>query len=493
MINTSTTKHFFAVDLGATSGRTILGTLQDGKLTMEEISRFKHGIVRMCGHYYWDIYHLYKEVISGLKVVAQKGIVPDSIGIDTWGVDFVLVGKDGQILRTPYSYRDPHTNDALEYYFQMVPKERVYEISGIQFMNFNSLFQLAAMKKHADSALSIADKILFLPDALSYLLTGKMVTERTILSTSAFMDARTGKVSNELLSPLGLSDQYFAPIVQPGHLIGTLSQEVQLLTGLGSVPVVAVAGHDTGSAVAAVPATEDGFAYLSSGTWSLMGIEIQAPVINQDSYAKNFTNEGGIDNTTRLLKNICGMWILERCREEWQDAPKSYDTLYEETQKVAPFRSFIFPDAPEFANPVSMVEAIKNFCQTTGQSVPSSYREQARCIFDSLAMRYREVFEMLQSFSNIHIDRLHIIGGGTQNYLLNQFTANAINIPVYAGPVEATAIGNIMVQAKSNGLVGNLKEMRKVISQCVSPQCYLPKDTDIWDKAFCRYKLVTKK
>ncbi len=488
----SKTYHFVAIDLGATSGRTILGSLTDGKLSMKEITRFKHLIYKMSGHYYWDIYHLYDEILKGLREVAKLNIPVESIGIDTWGVDFVLIGKDGQLLRTPYSYRDPHTANAMEEYFKLVPKNRVYEISGIQFMNFNSLFQLSAMVHHGDPALKVTDKILFLPDALSYLLTGEMVTERTILSTSSFMDAKTGEISSELLSPLGISTKQFAPIVQPGHTIGTLTADIQRQTGLGAVPVIAVAGHDTGSAVAAIPADEEGYAYLSSGTWSLMGIETRKPIISEQSYTMNFTNEGGLDNTTRVLKNICGMWILECCRKEWTDAPQSYDKLYEQTQQTEGFKTFIFPDAPEFAAPLSMTEAIRQYCIRTKQPVPESYTEQARCIFDSLAMRYRQVFEMLQELAPFKINKLHIIGGGCQNYLLNQYTANAIGIPVYTGPVEATSIGNIIVQAKAANLVSNLIEMRKIVADSIEMNTYLPQDKEIWEKEYQNYLKATK-
>lgn len=479
--------HFFAVDLGATSGRTIVGSLSENKLKITELTRFKHPLIQMSGHYYWDIYFLYGEIIRGLKETVRQNIKIDSIGIDTWGVDFVLIGKDGQILRTPYSYRDPHTANAKEWYFNLVPQHRVYEISGIQFMDFNSLFQLSAMVRDKDSALSVADKILFLPDALSYLLTGKMVTERTILSTSSFMDAQTGDISEELLAPLGIRKEQFAPVVQPGHVIGTLTPDIQKQTGLGPIPVVSVAGHDTGSAVAAVPAKNENYAYLSSGTWSLMGIETKSPIISDKSYEMNFTNEGGLENTTRVLKNICGMWILENCRKEWQDAPESYDQLYKETEHAEGFRSFIFPDAPEFANPDSMTEAIKTYCKRTNQPIPVTYIEQSRCIFDSLAMRYRQVFELLQSLSPVQIKNLHIIGGGCQNYLLNQYTANSVGIPVYAGPVEATSIGNIIVQAKAAGLVSDLTEMRTIVANSIGVKTYLPKDTTDWENAYKKY------
>ena len=482
--------NFLAVDLGATSGRTILGSVSEGKIKMEELTRFKHNIIHLSGHFYWDIYALYSEILRGLTTVADRGIELKSIGIDTWGVDFVFIGKDGQLLRTPYSYRDPHTENSMEHYFKLISKDEVYNISGIQFMNFNSLFQLYAIKEHQDPTLEIADKILFLPDALSYMLTGKMVTERTIMSTSSMMDAHTGKMNNKLLEPLGLTAEKFAPYVMPGDEVGCLTDEIQKITGLGKVPVVAVAEHDTASAVAAVPAEDDNFAYLSSGTWSLMGIETKEPIINKETFTKNFTNEGGIENTTRLLKNICGMWLLECCRKEWTNAPEKYEDLYREVKTTKEFRSFIFPDAPEFTNPSSMIEAIKNFCKYSGQPIPETYKEQARCIFDSLAMRYSQVFRMLSELSPFPLKRLHIIGGGTQNYLLNQYTANALGVPVYTGPIEATAIGNIMVQAQAAGLVKNLKEIRTVIRQSFPPKCYMPDDSKKWADAYEKYLKV---
>ena len=479
--------HFLAVDLGATSGRTIVGTLRDGKIGLQELTRFKKEYVPVGKHYYWNFLGLYAEIVRGLQTAREQGYDIESIGIDTWGVDFVLVGRDGLMLRAPFSYRDPHTEGVMDKYFQHVPKERVYGLSGIQFMNFNSIFQLYAMRCNNDSALAAADKILFLPDALSYLLTGNMVTERTILSTSALMDAQTGQIAEELLSPLGIGKDQFAPIVEPGFEIGRLSPQLQKKTGLGAVPVIAVAGHDTASAVAAVPALDDDFAYLSSGTWSLMGIETPHPVITKDTFEMNFTNEGGVEGTTRFLKNICGMWLLECCRKEWADAPRDYGQLYKETQEEEPFRSFIFPDSPEFANPTSMVQAIKDYCRRTNQPVPETYGQQARCIFDSLAMRYRQVFEMLSTLASKPIRRLHIIGGGSQNGLLNQFTANATGVAVYSGPTEATAIGNVMIQAKAAGLVDSLKGMRQVITQSVSPQEYLPEDAAAWQEGYAKY------
>ena len=484
---------FLAVDLGATSGRTILGFLQNSKIEMEELTRFKNGYIELQGHFFWDIYSLYSEILRGLKTAADRGINLTSIAIDTWGVDFVLIGKDGGILRTPYSYRDPHTTGALEKYFKLVPKERVYEISGIQFMNFNSLFQLNTLAANNDAALAAADKILFLPDALSYLLTGKMVTERTMLSTSSMMDPRTGKISEELIHPIGLSLKQFAPYIEPGQPVGTLTEEIQKLTGLGPVTVIAAPGHDTASAVAAVPAQNEQFAYLSSGTWSLMGIESSKPIINALSLKRNFTNEGGIEGTTRFLKNICGMWIYERCRLEWPDAKeKSHKQLQEDSMQCEPFRSLINPDDPSFANPESMVKAIENYCTRTGQPVPQTPAQFCRCIFESLALRYRQVFTWLNDFADFDITTLHVIGGGSLNLLLDQFTANSCGVTVLTGPVEGTALGNIMVQAKASGAVKDIWEMRRIIARSIEVKRFEPQDKDVWDKAYTRFLEITK-
>ena len=312
-------KYFFAVDLGATSGRTIVGSLSDGKFDLEELTRFDNNLIETGGHFYWDIYALYFEIIKGLKLVAQRGIAIQSIGIDTWGCDFVYVGKDGAILRNPMAYRDPHTFGMMEKYFdEKMSKEKVYEKTGIQFMNFNSLFQMYAMRKAGNVALENADKILFIPDALSYMLTGKAICEYTVASTSQILNPMTGDLDNDLVESLGLKREQFGEMTTPATIIGTLTEEVQKMTGLNAVPVIAVAGHDTASAVAAVPAKNEEFAYLSSGTWSLMGIETKNAIINEKSYELNFTNEGGIEGTTRFLKNICGMWIYERCRCRWR-------------------------------------------------------------------------------------------------------------------------------------------------------------------------------
>ncbi|MBR3545982.1 MAG: rhamnulokinase [Bacteroidaceae bacterium] len=481
------TTNFFAVDLGATSGRTILGSIEDGKLKQREITRFPNTIIELGGHFYWDLYALYNEIVKGLKVCADEGIELTSIGIDTWGCDFAVFGDDGGLLRNPYCYRDPHTEGAMEEYFKLIPKEKVYEKTGIQFMNFNSLFQLATMRRNNDSALSIANKILFIPDALMYMLTGEAVCEYTVLSTSQMLNPRTKTIDTDLIDVIGLKESQFGHYVNPSDQVGTLTPEVQRLTGLGAVPVVAVAGHDTGAAVAAVPAQNPNFAYLSCGTWSLLGIETQEAIINEKSFEYNFTNEGGIEGTTRFLKNICGMWLLERCRKEWTDAPANVNQINEDAMTAEPFRSFINPDDPRFANPTSMVDAIQGFCKETNQPVPETYQQIARCIFESLALRYRQVLDYLRELAPFPIEKLHVIGGGTYNQYLMQMAANSIGIPVVTGPVEGTAIGNIMLQAKASGLVSDMFQMRKIIAESIKLNTYLPQESKAWDEAYQRF------
>lgn len=487
-------KYFFAVDLGATSGRTIVGTLDDGKVILEELTRFDNNLIEANGHFYWDIYALYFEIIKGLKAAKQRDLCITSIGIDTWGVDFVCVAEDGSVSQ-PIAYRDPHTFDAMDDYLENVmSREKVYDVTGIQFMNFNSIFQLYAMKRAGNSALKNAQKILFIPDALSYMLTGNMVCEYTIASTAQLLDPRTGQLDPRLLASIGLTQSKFGRMVNPGDLVGALTADVQKQTGYSAIPVIAVAGHDTGSAVAAVPAKNEKFAYLSSGTWSLMGIETKKAIINHISYERNFTNEGGIEGTTRFLKNICGMWLYERCRKEWTDAPKSHPELIAEAMKQPAFQSIINPDDACFANPSSMIDAIQTYCKETNQHVPQGYAEICRCIFDSLALRYRQVFSYLTEMASFPIEVLHIIGGGSLNDNLNQFTANSCGVEVLAGPQEGTALGNIMVQAKAAGEVKDLWDMRKVIANSLNLKRFSPADKEIWDAAYVKYlKILSAK
>ena len=497
-------KYFFAVDLGATSGRTIIGSMADGRLEQEEITRFPNNLIETGGHFYWDIYALYLEMIRGLKEVARRGLDIASIGIDTWGVDFVFIGDDGAILRNPMAYRDPHTFGRMEEYFEKVmDRQNVYDITGIQFMNFNSLFQFYAMQQDGNVAMKMAKEVLFVPDALSWMLTGEAVCEYTIASTSQMLDPRTGDLSEKLIESVGMKRSQFGRMVQPGTQIGVLTEEVQKMTGLGPVPVIAVAGHDTGAAVAAVPAKNEQFAYLSSGTWSLMGIETKNAIINDRSYELNFTNECGIEGTTRFLKNICGMWLYERCRKEFKDSTgeplsASHQELQGSAMQVEAFRSIINPDDKAFANPPSMIEAIQTYCRETGQAVPETPAEICRCIFDSLALRYRQVFQWLKEFylstgkPSSTINVLHIIGGGSLNKYLNQFTADACGVEVLAGPQECTAIGNIMLQAKAMGLVKDIWEMRRIIANSVDLVAYHPSgDKATWDAAYEKYLKVT--
>ena len=497
-------KYFFAADLGATSGRTIIGTISNGKLNLEEVTRFPNNLIEQGGHFYWDIHALYLEIIKGLKMVARRGLEITSIGIDTWGVDFVFIGEDQAILRNPRAYRDPMTVEAMDDYLEhVVSKKEVYDVTGIQFMNFNSLFQFYAMKRERNSAFLNARKILFVPDALSWMLTGREVCEYTIASTSQLLNPRTRQFDERLLASLGLNRSMFGEMVNPGTVIGVLTEEVQRLTGLGAVPVVAVAGHDTGSAVAAVPAKDEQFAYLSSGTWSLMGIETKDAIISDLSYERNFTNEGGIEGTTRFLKNICGMWLYECCRKEWKDRRQEEEylkgtrvnlghvELQASAMTVEPFRSIINPDDATFANPASMTDAIRQYCRRTNQPVPETPAEICRCIFDSLALRYKQVFQWLQEFAPFKLEVLHIIGGGSQNKYLNQFTANATGATVLAGPQECTAIGNMMLQAQASGLVSDIWEMRRIIANSVELVRYEPQDQTAWDQAFLRFQKLS--
>lgn len=485
--------NFLAIDLGATSGRAILGKIENGSLELTEIHRFSNIITEINGRMYWDLLYLYNEILKSLKKTKDNQIKIKSIGIDTWGVDFVCFGKDGEPLRMPYSYRDTMTFGAPNEFFKIMPKEEVYKKTGIQIMNFNSLFQLFTQRKNESSIYDIIDKILFMPDALSYLLTGKMVTEYTIASTSQMINPYNKKFDSSLLETIGLSEDNFAPTVMPGTVIGELSKSVKQQTNLDNISVVAVAGHDTASAVLATPAKNDNFAYLSSGTWSLMGIESKNPVINDETFSLNFTNEGGADGSIRLLKNICGMWLIEQCKKEWeQNGEISYDEIVKAAEEAAPFKCFINPDSPCFASPVSMIDSVQSYCKQTNQYVPQTMGQIARCIYESLALRYKQVLDNFQKLAQSPIETLHIIGGGSKNRLLNTYTANAIGLPVIAGPSEATAIGNILLQAKAVGLVRDTNEMRKIVRDSVELESYTPEKESKWNKHYQEYLKVFK-
>ena len=483
---------FLAFDLGATSGRSVLGTLSNGKIETKELTRFPNAIVELNGKFYWNLLGLYSHLKEGLIACAKEGITPDSIGIDTWGVDVVPIGEDGSILGMPRAYRDPYTDGAPEKYFEIVPREEVYGATGIQIMNFNTLFQLFAAVQEGYTPITKAKQVLFMPDALSYMLTGKAICEYTIASTSQILNPRTADWEGKLLEKAGLPTDILLKPQMPGCVIGPLSEALANETRIGKVNVVAVAGHDTASAVAAVPAENERFAYLSSGTWSLMGIEVNEPIITEESYRLNFTNEGGVNGTTRFLKNICGMWILEQCRKEWERDGKSYS--YPEIVAMAdsaePFVRYINPDDVMFANPKSMLKAIDDFCERTNQSKPQSDAEVIRLIFESLALRYREVLDMLENMAPFAIDVLHIIGGGAKNHLLNQYTANATGKRVVAGPAEATAIGNVMLQAMGAGAVASLAEARAIIRNSVEQEIFLPEAEEQWREAYKKFQTL---
>lgn len=467
---------FLAFDCGATSGRAILGTFADGSFRMEEVYRFPNQTLEIGGKYYWNVYSIYEHFIKCLTELGQRHITLDSIGIDTWGVDFGCIGHDGTLLGLPRAYRDPYTDGVPEKFFKTVSREQLYALTGIQIMNFNTVFQMFAQAEEGSVAYLHAKRILFMPDLLSYLLTRGKVCEYTIASTSGLMNPKTQSFEPSLMAAVGLKEDQIPDRVQPGEIVGKLRFSIAKATGLGEVPVVAVAGHDTASAIVAVPAENEHFAYLSSGTWSLMGIEVPEPIITEQSARLNFTNEGGIEGTTRFLKNITGMWLVEQCRKNWMAQGKdySYAEMTTMAQSAKDYQGRINPDDPRFANPADMETEIKNALADKGQTIPANDSEMLSCIYHSLAERYKEVLDMLQEVAPFKIEKLHVIGGGSANELLNQWTANVIGLPVVAGPTEATAIGNLMVQAKATGLVKDRWGMRKMIADTIQVKTFFP-------------------
>jgi rhamnulokinase len=442
------------------------------------------------GRLHWDIFKLHEHIKEGLRYCAGKENSPPlSLGIDTWGLDFGLLDEDGGILSLPHGYRDSRFQNASESFFAKIPKERVYELTGIQFLPFNTLFQLESMVRDRSPLLDAATDLLFMPDLLTYLLTGVKKSEFTFATTSQLYSARKHGWEDELFEALGLPRLLMQEVVMPGTPIGNLTPEGADEVGVRPIPVVAVATHDTGSAVAAVPAEGDDWAYISSGTWSLMGIETKAPIITEKSFENDFTNEGGVEGTIRFLKNITGLWLLEECRRVWA-AERNYQ--YEELMSLAeaapPFGSLVDPDHTDFLNPTSMPDAICAVCKDTRQKSPEAIGEFVRCILESLALKYRCVLDMLRQSSPHPINRLHVIGGGAHNRMLCQFTANATGLPVIAGPAEATAIGNIMVQAMSSGHVANLSEMRAVVRNSFELVDYAPQDVSHWNSAYERFR-----
>jgi rhamnulokinase len=483
---------FLAFDLGAESGRAVLGSLEAGQLSLRELYRFPNGPVRLLGRDHWNLPGLWEEVQTGVRrCTREAGLNPQSLAVDTWGVDFGFVAADGSLLGLPLSYRGPHTAGAMEDFLQRVAPERVYELTGVQFLPFNTLFQLAALVRDRSPVLDSAAGLLFMPDLFQYLLTGRKSSEFTIASTSQLFDPRARAWSGELLAALGLSESLMPEVRPPGTILGSVDSEAAEATGLPSgTPVVATASHDTASAVAAVPAEGQDWAYISSGTWSLVGVECAGPVITPRTLALNFTNEGGLGGRVRLLKNVTGLWLLQQCRRSWGAGRRTlpgYDELVQSASTAPAFRTLVDPDDPSFLNPTDMPEAIRAFARRSGQVAPETEAATVRCILESLALKYRQVLVQLAEVSPRPIGRLHIIGGGSRNDLLCRFTAAACGLPVMAGPAEATAAGNVLGQALALGAVGSLEDIRTVMRDSFELASYEPADTRAWDDAFGRF------
>lgn len=482
---------YLAVDLGAESGRVIVGNLEYGKLKLEEIHRFPNRQILIHGKLCWDVLALFTEIKKGLSIAAQNGHGDiKSIGVDTWGVDFGLIDQQGQLVGNPVAYRDSRTDGMMDRAFNKIPKEEIYKITGIQFMQLNTIFQFLSLVEENNPQLQIANTLLFMPDLFNYLLTGEIAAEYSIASTSQLLDANNKNWADEIFSKLNLPRNLMPDIVKPGTSIGNLLKDIAREVGLEQVKVIAPAGHDTACAVAAIPCQFGNWACLSSGTWSVLGIESEKPIINEQSYEVGFTNEGGVNDTIRFLRNIMGMWLLERCRQSWtnQGLPADYNELLKQAMVAQPFQSIINPDDDRFLNPPDMPDAIAGFCRTTEQTIPETTGNFVRCIFESLAFKYRSVIDMINSLRPVSIDVLHIVGGGSQNKVLNQFTTNALGIPVIAGPVEGTAIGNILMQAISVGEIDSLDTGRKIVADSFSLERFEPQNHDQWNKQYERIK-----
>lgn len=486
------TGNFLAFDLGASSGRAMLGTISDQRLKLTEIHRFENRMVEIDNHFYWNIFSIFDELKTGLKkCIRDYGIQPDSIAIDTWGVDFAFVDKDGMIASLPYAYRDRRTDTAMEDFYKIVPREELYLKTGIQLMQFNSLFQLFVNHETKAPQYEIGKDLLFMPDALSYLFCGVKKNEFSIASTSQLL--KPGKLSWEttLFEAMGVDPSIMQEIVLPGTLLGKIKPEVQKETGSREIPVIAVASHDTASAIVSVPASGKNWAYISSGTWSLMGIESDKPLISKEILALNFTNEGGVEGTTRFLKNIMGLWLLQECRRSWSHKVNySWNEMVDLSTLSQPFKCLIDPDDPSFLNPADMPQAIVDYCLKTDQPKPETHGEFIRCIFESLAMKYRLTLDSIRSVISYPIDMIHIIGGGANNELLCQYSANALQLPVIAGPTEATAIGNILIQAKAMKAVASLEEIRTMVENSFHTKKFKPQDHDRWKQQLERFKKI---
>ncbi len=478
---------FLAFDLGAGSGRAVLGTLEEGRLRTKEVSRFPNGMLRLRGHHFWNIYGLYEKLRDALVQAARDPEGPPvSVAVDTWGVDFCLLAADGSLLGLPFAYRDHRTQGMPGEFFRKIPARRVYEKTGVQTMAINTLFQLYSMVREKSPLLDAARTLLMMPEALSYFFSGVKRSERTIASTSQIFNPGLGTWDPELVEVLGIRPGLLGEVGEPGSVLGPLSLDLSREAGLEGVSVVAGAGHDTAAAVAAVPAEGGSWAYVSCGTWSLIGVELEDPLLSDAAFRMNFTNEGGVEGKVRFLKNVSGLWLLQECRRAWGDPP--YEKLVEEARLAEPFQVFLDPDWEGFLNPPDMPAAVREFCERTGQETPSSRGGLVRAVLESLALKYRLVLEGLEEVLGRKIEKLHLVGGGARNGLLCRFTAEATGLPVEAGPYEATSIGNLLVQAMALGAVKNLEEIRKVVRGSFPLESYLPGGGGDWEKALARYR-----
>jgi len=480
-------KKYIAFDIGASNGRCVLGQFDGNELKLDEVSRFDNAHIRVRDHLHWDVLSLYDKVKKGLCEAARMyGKDIASLGVDTWGVDYGLLDSQGNLIGNPYMYRDPQTEGMLEEAFAMMSREEIFQITGIQFIRFNSLFQLLAMVKSGSPLLEVADTYLMMPDLLNYWLTGRKVVEYTNASTSQILDARSKIWSLPLIRAMGIPEHIFPEIIEAGQILaqlkGTLAGEI----GLPKIPVVATATHDTAAAVVSVPAETDNFAYLSSGTWTLLGTEIPGPIFSPKVEAYNFGNEGGVCNTIRLLRNIANMWLPQECRRIWrlEGNDYSWEVLMHLASAAESFVACVDPDAPEFMLPSNMPEKIQESCKKTGQKTPQNHGEIMRVCLESLAFKYRLTIEQLTDIVGEKPEALHIIGGGARNSLLCQMAANASGMQVVAGPYEATTIGNLVMQMIAVGDLGSLSEGRALIRRSFPTVVYTPQETELWEEKY---------
>jgi rhamnulokinase len=487
----TTDKKILAFDLGAESGRGVLGRLDGGRLRLEVVHRFPNGPVATLDSLHWDVLRLYSELLATLRKCAAEHGGVDALGVDTWGVDFGLLGRGGTLLGNPRHYRDPYTEGTMEAAFATIPRRQIFDRTGLQFMRFNTLFQLLALRRDRSPLLDAAETLLMMPDLFQFFLTGVKANEFTNATTTQMYDPAARSWAYDMVAGFGLPARLLGSIVAPGTVLGPLRAQVASDTGLTPVPVVTPASHDTGSAVAAVPAqaSTSSWAYISSGTWSLMGVELDRPLINERALRYNFTNEGGVGGTTRFLKNIMGLWLVQECRRAWERSGYacSYDELARQAAGAPPFVSLVNPDHPSFILPPSMPTALADFCRRTGQRAPVDPGPVTRCALESLAFKYRWVLERLEELLGRKLETIHVVGGGSQNQLLCQFTADACNRSVLAGPVEATAIGNVLVQAMGLGILGSLTDGREVVRRSFDLQSYEPRAPEPWEEPYQRF------